>query len=93
MVESETKVHSFFSRVHATLQPAMSVGRSVRRSVRVNFFGFTGVFCVTAPAHPHATSARVYGLVKDPSLMLRRFVSPLQSALIIPLASLVDHIL
>ena len=43
-----------FSRVHATLQPAMSVGRSVgpsvRPSVRISFFGVTGGFCVTAPA-------------------------------------------
>ena len=56
--ESETKIaminfsqrYIIFSRVHATLQPAMSVGRSVRPSIRVNFFGFTDGFCVTAPA-------------------------------------------
>ena len=60
--ESETKIaminfsqrYIIFSRVHATLQPAMSVGRSVgpsvRPSVRVSFFGVTGGFCITAPA-------------------------------------------
>ena len=60
---------SVFSRVHATLQPAMSVGSSVR----VSCFGITGGFCInapaqmlglafmiTAPAHPHATSVVVY---------------------------------
>ena len=44
-----------FSRVHATLWPTLSVGLSVRPSVTLNFFA--------APAHPHATSARVYGFV------------------------------
>ena len=50
-----------------------SVGRSVRRSVTLSFFGVTGGFCITAPAqmlgllffitapaHPHPTSAAVY---------------------------------
>ena len=45
-----------FSRVHATLQPTLSVCRSVCLSVR-------NTLLFTAPAHPHATSARVYGLV------------------------------
>ena len=39
-----------FSRVHATLQPALSVCRSVGRYVLVSFFGVTGGFCITAPA-------------------------------------------
>ena len=55
-----TKPNIFFSRVHATLQPALSVGLSVRRvgrSVRNAFFN--------APAHPHATKVAVY-----PALLL-----------------------
>ena len=47
--------HTLFSRVHATLWPTLSVGRSVGPSETLSFFA--------APAHPHATSARVYGLV------------------------------
>ena len=45
-----------FRRVLATLQPAMSVGRSVRRLVGrsplafLAFSAFSGVFCNTAPA-------------------------------------------
>ena len=35
---------SFFSRVHATLQPAMSVGPSVRPSVTLCFYGVYGRF-------------------------------------------------
>ena len=43
-----------FSRVHATLQPALSLCRSVTPSI---FFA--------APAHPHATKVAVY-----PALLL-----------------------
>ena len=42
-----------FSRVHATLQPALSVCRSVCRSVRHTLLIFA------APAHPHATKIAV----------------------------------
>ena len=66
-------VVTVFSRVHSTLQPALSVGRSVGRLVchTLLFFMilFLGPHCscprclVTsnmAPAHPHATSVAVY---------------------------------
>ena len=46
---------TIFSRVHATLQPTLSVCPSFRLSVILCFFA--------APAHPHATSPSVYGLV------------------------------
>ena len=63
----------FFSRMHATLQPAMSVSRSVGASVTVCFSGIYGPslkYCscpnvwvsifITASAHPHMTSVAVY---------------------------------
>ena len=63
-------MRSFFSRVHATLQPALSVGLSVRPSVTLCFFGVYWRFCScpttwlvyfnTAPAHPRATRVAVY---------------------------------
>ena len=60
-----------FSRVHATLYPALSIGRSVSQSVTLHFFMIFifGPYCscpnglVTsnmAQAHPHATSVAVY---------------------------------
>ena len=70
----ESKGLTIFSRMHATLQPALSVGRFVGwlvgRSVTLYFFyDFFLPHCscpnglVTsnmAPAHPHATSVAVY---------------------------------
>ena len=47
-----------FSRVHATLQLALSVGQSVGWSVGQPHF--TLVTSNMAPAHPHATSVAVY---------------------------------
>ena len=44
--------------VACTHSVRLSVGPSVRPSVPLSFFSF-----FAAPAHPHATSARVYGLV------------------------------
>ena len=60
---------SLFSRVHATLQPALSVGRSVgwlvgrsvSRSVTLELK--SGKMGISAPAHPSATDERVFGLV------------------------------
>ena len=48
---------SFFSRVHTTLWPALSVGRSVRQLVGKNFWFITFVTIsgITAPAQSHAT--------------------------------------
>ena len=77
-----------FSRVHATLQPALSVGWSVGRSVGHTLLFFMILFLwphcscpnslVTsnmAPAYPHATSVAVY-----PALFLRRGLTwPLSS--------------
>ena len=67
---------SIFSRVHATLQPALSVGWSVGRSVGHILLFFMVVFfwphcpcpngLVTskmAPAHRHAAGCRVSGLI------------------------------
>ena len=61
---------TIFSRVHATLQPALSVGWSVGRShIIFSMILFLWPHCscpnglVTsnmAPAHPHATSVAVY---------------------------------
>ena len=61
----------FFSRVHATLQPALSVGRSVGQSVTLYFFYV--LFSSTSlllpkwsgdlkygPCPPNATSVAVY---------------------------------
>ena len=50
-----------FSRVHATLQPALSVCRSVGWSVRPSRLAF-----FAAPAHPHATKVAVY-----PALLIK----------------------
>ena len=67
-----------FSRVHATLQSALSVHRSVGPSVRRSVGPWTRVekwenkrfrtflvadSCISAPAHPSATDGRVSGLV------------------------------
>ena len=62
-----------FIRVHATLQPALSVCLSVRLSVPLSFFSAYGrfwsycscpiarlVYFFTAPAHPHATCITVW---------------------------------
>ena len=62
---------AFVSRVHATLQPALSVSRSVGRLVGDTLLFFMILLphgscpngLVTsnmAPAHPHATSVAVY---------------------------------
>ena len=54
-----------FSRGPATLHLVVSVGRSVRPSVRPSVMLCEnttkgGLTCVTAPAHPYATDAVVY---------------------------------
>ena len=51
------------SRVHTTLYVTQSVRRSVGRSRSAKTLK-GGLTCVTAPAHPYATDAVVYGLVK-----------------------------
>ena len=47
-------ISSIFSRGLATLELAVSVGRSVGRSVR-NKNKMQAFFCYSAPAHPSAT--------------------------------------
>ena len=39
--------------------------RYVGRSVGLSPFAFTGGFCITAPAHPQATSVAVYTALFD----------------------------
>ena len=65
----------FFSRVHATLQPALSVGRLVGQSVTLYlfFYGFVSLTSLLlpkwsgdlkyGPAHRQATSVAVYPAV------------------------------
>ena len=53
-----------FSRVHATLQPTLSVCRSVGPSVTLRFF-FVVLHHITAFAHLHVTKVDVY-----PALLL-----------------------
>ena len=68
------RICAVFSRVHATLQPALSVRRLVGLSVGLSRFTFFYDFILwphcscpnglvtsnMAPAHPHATSVAVY---------------------------------
>ena len=51
-----------FSRVHATLHLAVSVGRSVRQFVR-HIFEFRAVFALLLPPNCPQLSCRVSGLV------------------------------
>ena len=56
-----TSRHRLFSRGLATLQEALSVRWSVRRSITLK--SKSGKTRISAPAHPSATDGRVSGLV------------------------------
>ena len=64
--ELQIRQTEVFSRVHATVQPALSVCRSSHQTTYFTILALTGVFCIAAPAHQHVTWVAVY-----PALFLK----------------------